>query len=90
MEIGTEFTAGSGIKEIVLPKTVKKLSTMTFANSPALKSIKYTGTVEDFKKSFTHDSSDNDALNITVHCSDRDFNLLEVTKYYTEEELLKM
>lgn len=89
VEIGTEFTADSGIKEIVLPKGVKKLSTMTFANSPALKTIKYTGTVEDFKKTFTHDSDDV-ALDITVHCSDRDFNLLEVTKYYTEEELKKL
>lgn len=87
-EIGIEFVADSGIKEIVLPKGVKKLSTRTFTNSPALKTIKYKGTAEEFKKSFTHDSDE--SLDITVNCTDRSFNLLELTKYYTEEELEKL
>ncbi len=88
VEIEDEVVAGSGVREIVIPTSVKKLGTKTFVNSPSLKQIKFAGSVEDFKRIYTHDSDE--ALDIQVSCSDRDINLLELTKYYTVEELRKL
>lgn len=87
-EIGSGFVAGSGVKEVYIPVSVKKLRTSMFADSPALKTIRYSGTSEQFKNNYENenDNSEN-ALDIKVVCSDKEFNLLELTKFYTIEDL---
>lgn len=84
-EIGSGFVAESGIKEVNIPVSVRKLKASMFTDSPALKTIRYAGTSEQFKNNFENDSED--ALDIKVVCSDKEFNLLELTKFYTIEDL---
>ena len=88
-QIGNEFIAGSGIETIVIPKGIKKLTTDNFINCPSLKLIQFTGTVEEFKSVYEYFGY-GEALDIKVSCKDRDFNLLELTKFYTVEELKKL
>lgn len=88
-QIGNEFIAGSGIETLVIPKGIKKLTTDNFINCPSLKLIQFAGTVEEFKSVYEY-FQDGEALDIKVSCKDRDFNLLELTKFYTVEELKKL
>ena len=90
-ELSGSLIAGTNIKEINIPLSVKTIKRDFFKDTPSLKTVYYNGTCEKFKSIFDRQwLNGDDYLDINIVCIDKTFNLLELTKFYTAEELKDM